>query len=354
MAKNEFVGIIDGRALYTQDGTVVSHPLPTKPLKRIAPFCACHGNRAEHTLGSNYDLVWIELSRGCNMQCKHCNVAAPLGNNGYLNIGTIRTHLTDLLQLVRAKRVWLSGGEPTTHSNFAEALWMIREMVPEVTLITNATRLHEPEILAPLRQGSILCQVSLTGLDTTSIAAVYGDKIAARRILANIKGLRKTLPDNKLILSAVLTCGSAGNIDAVMQFARDYGYDAVIFTFFKPIGRGQANLGFRIPLIERVKIYDRIRKMQNKNRKISVKLSGGVFDHLDKIEDERFRINYSCQLACEELQITSDAKVHCCTLMKNGLLNITVKEFTAALLNDKRKVRLASRAICPVLSTANQ
>jgi MoaA/NifB/PqqE/SkfB family radical SAM enzyme len=288
------------------------------------------------------------------MQCKHCNVAAPLGDNGYLSIGTIRTHLTDLLQLIRAKRVWLSGGEPTTHPNFAEALWMIREMVPEVTLITNATRLHEPEILKPLRHGAIMCQVSLTGLDTASIAAVYGSKTAARRILTNIKGLRKSLPNNKLILSAVLTRASAGDIDAVIQFARDYGYDTVIFTFFKPIGRGQANLGFRIPLIERVKIYDRIRRMQNKNSKISVKISGGVFDHMDKIENKRFQIRYSCQLACEELQITSDAKVHCCTLMKNGLLNISIEEFTFALLNNKRKVRLASRAICPVLSATGK
>jgi len=119
MAKKNFVGIIDGKALYTQNGTVVSYPLPTSAVKRIAPFCAGHANRTEHTLGSNYDLVWIELSRGCNMQCKHCNVAAPLGDNGYLSIGTIRTHLTDLLQLIRAKRVWLSGGEPTTHPNFA-------------------------------------------------------------------------------------------------------------------------------------------------------------------------------------------------------------------------------------------
>jgi len=162
------------------------------------------------------------------------------------------------------------------------------------------------------------------------------------------------LPNNKLILSAVLTRASAGDIDAVIQFARDYGYDTVIFTFFKPIGRGQANLGFRIPLIERVKIYDRIRRMQNKNSKISVKISGGVFDHMDKIENKRFQIRYSCQLACEELQITSDAKVHCCTLMKNGLLNISIEEFTFALLNNKRKVRLASRAICPVLSATGK
>ncbi|NJF24816.1 radical SAM protein [Thermococcus sp. Bubb.Bath] len=106
--------------------------------------------------------VIFELTRGCNLHCTHCIVAAgePLPNE-------LKTE--EWLKLVDeiseyAIRLTLTGGEPLTHPGFFEILPRAKERDLAVRVLTNGTLLEEnAERLASLLDEWDEVQVSLDG-----------------------------------------------------------------------------------------------------------------------------------------------------------------------------------------------
>ena len=107
-------------------------------------------------------LVWIELTRRCNLTCKHC----------YISGGDARAREMDatrffaLIDELADMGVWavaFTGGEPTLHPSFVDLVWHARRRGLLVGVATNGLTLSR-ELLGALPTDGVIISVSLDNL----------------------------------------------------------------------------------------------------------------------------------------------------------------------------------------------
>ena len=83
-------------------------------------------------------IVWFEITRGCNLPCKHCYISAGPRRENELS----KDEILDVLQQLRAAGVFalvLVGGEPMSHPHFMEILHAAHDLGFVISIATNGT-----------------------------------------------------------------------------------------------------------------------------------------------------------------------------------------------------------------------
>ncbi|AWV04790.1 radical SAM protein [Burkholderia sp. JP2-270] len=107
-------------------------------------------------------LVWIELTRRCNLTCKHCYISGGDARASEMDTGQFRSLLDELADM----GVWavaFTGGEPTLHPSFVELVWHARQRGLLVGIATNGLTLSR-ELLGALPTDDVIISVSLDNL----------------------------------------------------------------------------------------------------------------------------------------------------------------------------------------------
>ncbi|HLA37100.1 MAG TPA: radical SAM protein, partial [Candidatus Brocadiales bacterium] len=81
-------------------------------------------------------IVWIELTRKCNLRCRHCYVGAGEPLEGELSTEELCLLLEDLKGM-KALSLVITGGEPTLHKDFAHILRYACELGFVIGVATN-------------------------------------------------------------------------------------------------------------------------------------------------------------------------------------------------------------------------
>lgn len=175
-------------------------------------------------------LVWLELTRKCNLNCPHC----------YINGGKARAHempsseFHRLLDEMADMGVWavaFTGGEPTLHPEFVDLVLHARRRNLLVGVATNGMFLSE-ELLDSIPREGVIISVSLDNLHIGSEHPTADFEIATRAILRS---------QEMGFLTNIMTNTHRENIDqleALMNWAEKHGV-SVRSVPFSPLGRGK-------------------------------------------------------------------------------------------------------------------
>jgi radical SAM protein with 4Fe4S-binding SPASM domain len=174
-------------------------------------------------------LVWIELTRRCNLTCPHC----------YIEGGAAREHempaaeFYRLLDEMAEMGVWavtFTGGEPTLHPEFGNLVRYARAKRLLVGIATNGIFLT-PELLHSLPRDGVIISVSL---DNLHIDGNRDFDVTAKAILRSQEyGFLTNIMTNT-------NRESIGHVGALMKWAEARGV-SVRSVPFSPLGRGRLN-----------------------------------------------------------------------------------------------------------------
>lgn len=175
-------------------------------------------------------VAWIELTRACNLPCKHCYISAGRARANELTFEEI-TGLLDQLKQQGVFCVVFLGGEPMMHPRFSEIVAYAHDLGFVISIGTNGTYVTE-EIVARLPREECYVSVSLDGI-------AYQKEIRRKSTFEDI-WQRLLLLKKHGIPTGIMTVMTDENIDELHQIL-DLAIENDFFfgkTPFTPIGRG--------------------------------------------------------------------------------------------------------------------
>jgi len=126
----------------------------------------CRARRHTDSVGQ-LRVLYLYVTRACNLRCKHCWVSGGEIAAGELSIGEVHAVLSDAAQL-GARRVKITGGEPFVRRDLMKILEYAAGLGFEQEIETNAT-LITPEVARELVQfRNVRLIVSLDGASAPS------------------------------------------------------------------------------------------------------------------------------------------------------------------------------------------
>ncbi|GAB4513321.1 MAG: hypothetical protein Tsb0019_10550 [Roseibium sp.] len=176
-------------------------------------------------------VAWIELTRACNLPCKHCYISAGRARQNELSYA----ELTSLLDQLKAQGVFcvvFLGGEPMMHPQFCEIVQYAHELGFVISIGTNGTYITE-EIIERLPRQECYVSVSLDGI-------AYQKEIRKKSTFEDIwqRLLLLKKHDIPTGIMTVMTDENIGELHEILDLAIENGF---YFgkTPFTPIGRGR-------------------------------------------------------------------------------------------------------------------
>jgi|SRR5215216_1131523 len=176
-------------------------------------------------------MVWFEITRSCNLPCKHCYVAAGEPRRDELSTAEILNTL-DQLKECGVFALVLVGGEPMLHPDFAEILDYAHELGFVISIATNGTLITQ-DLIDKLPREECIVSVSLDGKKFQKEMRVLStfEDIQERLMLLKSNGI-------KTALMATTTSRNIDEVEEILAFAKEHS-----FFFggapFSPIGRGR-------------------------------------------------------------------------------------------------------------------
>lgn len=174
-------------------------------------------------------LIWLELTRRCNLTCPHCYIDGGLAREDEMPASEFYRLLDEFADM----GVWavaFTGGEPTLHPEFAGLVCHARRRNLLVGIATNGMFLTQ-ELLDSLPRDGVIISVSL---DNLHVSAQHDFALATRAILRS---------QASGFLTNIMTNSNRENIhhlDKVMSWAESNGV-SVRSVPFSPLGRGKVH-----------------------------------------------------------------------------------------------------------------
>ena len=176
-------------------------------------------------------IVWFEITRSCNLPCKHCYVEAGKPREGELSTPEI----FDILEQLQQQGVFalvLVGGEPMRHPDFLEILHRAHELGFVLSIATNGTYITQ-EIIDAIPREECVVSVSLDGTSFQKEFRVKTDyeEVRDRMLLLKENGIPAAV-------MTVMTDRNVEELEDIYAFARENDFFFGT-TPFSPIGRGR-------------------------------------------------------------------------------------------------------------------
>jgi AdoMet-dependent heme synthase len=176
-------------------------------------------------------IVWFELTRECNLPCRHCYISAGRQRSHELSTSEVYKALEQL----KDKGVFalvLVGGEPFLRPDLAAIVNYAHELGFVISIVTNGTKLTQEVIESLPREECIVC-VSLDGIDSHKEMRIKTTYEETRDKLLLLK--ENSYP---AAVVATLTNNNVGELEQLLSFAIANGF-YFASTPFVPVGRGR-------------------------------------------------------------------------------------------------------------------
>lgn len=172
-------------------------------------------------------LVWLELTRRCNLTCPHCYIHGGEARENEMPSSEFYRLLDEFAEM----GVWavaFTGGEPTLHPEFGNLVRYARKKNLLVGIATNGMFLT-PALLESLPRDGVIISVSL---DNLHVDGNRDFQVATKAILRS---------QESGFLTNIMTNSNSVNIhqlEPLMQWAESHGV-SVRSVPFSPLGRGK-------------------------------------------------------------------------------------------------------------------
>ncbi len=185
---------------------------------------------------SKLDLLWLELTAGCNLNCGHCYAESSPSRVGEQHLASdlyIKI-ISDAAQL-GCQRIQFIGGEPTLHNDLPRFLRAAQSArIPHIEVFTNGTRLSD-KLIEVLRETGTQVSISFYSEEPEvhdAITQRRGSHIATSN---GIKALAKAkIP---LRLFYIEMAENSGHFDRTRRYLETLGATDVSYDRVRHIGR---------------------------------------------------------------------------------------------------------------------
>jgi radical SAM protein with 4Fe4S-binding SPASM domain len=187
-------------------------------------------------VGDNFHLAgplvaWIELTRACNLPCKHCYISAGRPRAGELDT----EEMCQLLDQLHAQGVFVVvflGGEPLLHPGFVEIVRHAHSLGLVVSIGSNGVNVTQ-DLIDQLPKDDVFFSVSLDGIGFQKEMRIHStfEQIREKLLLLRAND----------VATGVMCVITERNIDEVEQIL-DFAIEHDMYfgsTPFSPIGRGR-------------------------------------------------------------------------------------------------------------------
>lgn len=180
----------------------------------------------------------IEITKRCNLRCRHCYLAAGEQGKDELTFDEIKGLISAAKQL-EATFVNLSGGEPLLREDCFPLLEHIAALGLQCIIGTNGTTIS-PEVARRLAELPVIVQVSLDGASSAAHDAVRG-RGAFQQMLQGLDNLLQAGLAKRVTLAFTSVACNVDEASAPIDLALEKGLKGVVFTSLLAGGNAQTN-----------------------------------------------------------------------------------------------------------------
>jgi radical SAM protein with 4Fe4S-binding SPASM domain len=283
--------------------------------------------------------ISFNLTRNCNLRCKHC-----LNNAGYSDDNELTKDdlfkLFDELVGIGTFFITFGGGEPLTRKDLFEIIRYARSKCIAVSLVTNSL-LIDKKIAQKLNSLSLhTISVSLDGLRKNH------DYIRGRgsfnKTLIKLKLLRKYIKTAQLAIRVTINSQNIDDCEALIKIAEDLSFDLIRLTPVLPFGRALENLDLLLSQDQFAKFIKKCERLRSKS-KIKIVLPSDEENPLNSANGD-----FGCHCGKEACWVSQTGDVSPCLFFGDAYTigNIKEKPFLILWRKAKNKVILSGNKIC--------
>lgn len=204
--------------------------------------------------------VHMELTRKCNLKCKHCVVDASTAGVE-LPYALIKNAMCDVIE-AGLRGVTLSGGEPFKHHELLRIIEFLKKKNLNVTIQTNATLLN-PKIVNELKN-------LLSDTDDICVS-LYGADQKTHENFTNVLGsFQKTIKNIQLLvesnllvyINASIHPENIGQMDKMTELCKNLNIKKIMFGSIINLGRAEERLVIGSKEVDKLK--NEIKKLSSR------------------------------------------------------------------------------------------
>ena len=283
-------------------------------------------------------IVWIELTRKCNLRCKHCFITAGKPLEHELSLQEILLLLDDLKK-IKVLSLVISGGEPMIHEDFDHILKYACDLGFVVSVATNGLLITQERInRLPKKYEDLRISVSLDGADNYN---PFRGKVSFKQITDKLLLLK-----NNGILTAAMVTMSSKNIHELRKILEWCIEHKIVFRSvqFNPIGRGGE--GENKNYILNSSDVEKASSLWLDETLLEIEINKSIGICVAKILDYSFELVYSikrCMGGRFQAYVCANGDVYPCSICtSNGTFktgNIRENNFSEIWINSFREIR---------------
>ena len=193
-------------------------------------------------------LIAWEVTRSCNLHCRHCRAAADCGPYGN-ELSTAQCFsLLDEIAGFAKPLIILTGGEPLLRPDIFDIARYGTEKGLRMVLATNGTLVDGKTARRLLESGIKRVSVSIDGKDAVSHDALRGEPAAFAGAMAGISALKDA--GMELQINTTVTTANLDQLKDILDLAVKIGAAAHHIFLLVPTGRGRDLAGQEITAAE--------------------------------------------------------------------------------------------------------
>ncbi|MHA1238073.1 MAG: radical SAM protein [Candidatus Odinarchaeia archaeon] len=212
-----------------------SDPYWRKGLASVIKGIALFGVQTPFTPGAPFQVVW-NVTRACNLKCKHCYENAGRKDPDELNTEEA-LRVIDILANAGVLILAFSGGEPTIRPDILKLIRHASRRGMYIACATNAILFSDREIVKKFKKAGLqFVQISLDGLNPKTHDEFRGVPGAFEK---TVQGIKNCVAEGLFVeIATTVTKYNYKEIPDLIEYADKLGVDWIMLYNFVPTGRG--------------------------------------------------------------------------------------------------------------------
>ncbi|WP_326768786.1 radical SAM protein [Streptomyces sp. NBC_01591] len=262
---------------------------------------------APHATSSKEPFLFLYITHKCTLRCKHCYMGDRLDNEIRMSPAKVEEILSTLRVAYGQYKVYLLGGEPTTHPQFDEILTVCKEQGYKTVLTSNG--LIPPKVWPHLDDRLDSFSFSMDGASRETHESMRGPN-TWRPLLRSMERAIEAGFQTRAIYT-ITTANRAEVFDAI-DLAERMGLEMLSFHYFTPTGLGKDKPHFQISPADWMKLCEEIRSYATGRRvRVFYPPAFATPEQLPQIQAQGYRGCTARNL--ERLAIFPDNRVYICS-----------------------------------------
>ncbi|MHC1604522.1 MAG: radical SAM protein [Candidatus Methanofastidiosia archaeon] len=237
-----------------------SDPVKRKGLGNVVLSIADYGITKPQKLSAPFLVVW-DITKACNLKCKHCYSSAGKKSREELNTQEVK-NIIDEMDRMGVTAIAFSGGEPLMRKDFFEIASYTSNKNIYVALATNGTLIDMQTAKKLKKSGIKYVEISIDGAGPKTHDTFRGVKGAWKSAVEGIKNSKKVG-----LMTAIATTATKDNckdIEQIIDLAEELDVERLIEFNFIPTGRGRFSYEQDLPPKKREELLNYLYKRSTK------------------------------------------------------------------------------------------